>query len=132
MQPASHRARIRESVDVIEESITRGLVERQRTIGFHTSVSAVDMLELYLHELHVIDPGAVLKHEWFTSERRIAQRVPWSFEGRDKILPLLIRIESRRNLLCYSTPREEQVVEEVLVAFQELRKVFRRFGIDGI
>jgi hypothetical protein len=132
MLEESHRARIKESLEVIADSVARGLAERQRTIGFHASAASADMLELYLHRMGLIDPGAVLKHEWFTSMRRAEEHLPPTFEGKAELVPLLIRIESRRSLLCYATPRAEEVVEEVLLAFHELRKVLRRLGLDGV
>ena len=67
MNVETHLRNLRESLEVIRESIEKGLVERQRTLGFNTSAAAADMLELFLHSKNLIDPGFVIKHEWLKS-----------------------------------------------------------------
>lgn len=75
MKDIEHRKAIKESLEVINESVQVGVECRQRTIGFHCSASAADLLELYLHHLNAINPGKVLKHDFFTSEKKSAEEV---------------------------------------------------------
>lgn len=63
MKIESHLKSLRESFELIDESIEKGLLERQRTIGFHTSAACADMLELLLHKKNLIDSGFIVKHE---------------------------------------------------------------------
>lgn len=45
MNIETHLRNLKESLEVIRESIEKGLVERQRTLGFNTSAAAADMIE---------------------------------------------------------------------------------------
>ena len=56
MKNEEHVRNIKESLSIIEECIEKGLLERQRNIGFNTSAASVDMLELLLHKKSLIDP----------------------------------------------------------------------------
>jgi len=51
MREDKHYERLKESLEVLDESITKGIMSRQRTIGFNCSAAAVDMLEIYLHKV---------------------------------------------------------------------------------
>ena len=70
MRIEDHLRNINESLEVIKECIQKGILERQRSIGFHTSVASVEMLEVFLHKENLLNPGATLKHEWFSSVRK--------------------------------------------------------------
>jgi len=63
MKIESHYKSLKESLELIEESVQKGILERQRTIGFHCSAAAVDMLEIFLHKSRLIEPGAIIKHD---------------------------------------------------------------------
>ncbi len=41
----SHLRNLKESLEVIEECIERGVQDRQRTLEFNTSSASIDMLE---------------------------------------------------------------------------------------
>lgn len=126
-----HLANLKESTDVIHECIQRGnLVERQRTIGFHTSVASVDLLEIYLHKEKLIDPGMQLKHDWFASKNKIESKLPFEFHNKDKILNIMFGIENKRNLLCYGAPQKKEIVIEVITIFQELKNILKSMGVD--
>ena len=74
MNMEAHRRAIRESVETLRECVQRGIESRQRTIGFHCSVAAADMLELYLHSKNLIDPGRTIKHDFFSSKTQFIPR----------------------------------------------------------
>ena len=70
MKIEDHKKRLDESITLVEESIEKGIIERQRTIGFNTSAAAADMLEIFLHKKGLIDPGLSIKHEWLKSKNK--------------------------------------------------------------
>ena len=129
MNIESHKRAIKESLEMIRESIRKGVSERQRTIGFHCSVAAADILELFLHSRGLISPGKTIKHDFFTSKRKLKERLP-EFKHRERAIELLTELESKRNLLCYGKPQTEGLIEEYLSTFNKIRKLFDRLGAD--
>src|SRR3989344_9407085 len=100
MKIQHHLENLKESVKEIEDAITKGLLQKQRTLGFHTSAGAIDILEIILHKNNLIDSGFVIKHEWFNSKKRIAEKFPFDFPSKKEIIKLVTKIESTRNKLC--------------------------------
>jgi len=129
MNAEAHRRAIRESIEMIEECVQVGAGERQRTIGFHCSVAASDILELYLHSQNLIGPGTAIKHEFFASERKANERLPFDFSSKNAIIKLMIEIESKRNALCYGRPQPAEAIAEVIRTFNKLRKLFDSIGV---
>ena len=129
MNADAHRRAIRESLEEIEEAIKRGVTDRQRTIGFHCSVAAADMLELYLHEQNLIDPGTTIKHDFFSSLRAANERIKPEFPNKNEILSLMHRLEVERNLLCYGKPRTQEDLENFIETFNKLRMVLENMGL---
>ena len=125
MKLESHYERLNESLAVLNESIEKGLVERQRTIGFCTSSASVDMLEILLHKKHLIDPGFLLKHEWLKSKNKILEKLPFDFNKKEEILDLISKIEEKRNILCYGSPQKVEIISEVIENFNKLKKIFK-------
>ncbi|MBU2589363.1 MAG: hypothetical protein KKA65_03310 [Nanoarchaeota archaeon] len=124
MKIESHEEKLRESIEVIKESIRIGILERQRTIGFNASAAAIDMLEIILHETKHISPGFIIKHEWFNSKNKIKDKFGFDFPGKNKLIHLISKIESERNKLCYGRPRNKTEIQEVLDVFNKLKKEF--------
>lgn len=119
-----HLENLRESFQEIEAAVKEGLLSKQRTIGFHASAAAVDMLEIILHQQNLIDPGFVIKHDWFDSAKTIAQKFPVDFSHKEEILSLMMKIEIPRNQLCYGKRQDEQVLEEIVRHFNRLKQLF--------
>ncbi|MEK6937334.1 MAG: hypothetical protein AABW58_04655 [Nanoarchaeota archaeon] len=130
MKNEEHVRNIKESLSIIEECIEKGLLERQRNIGFNTSAASVDMLELLLHKKSLIDPGFLVKHEWLNSKNKIEEKFPFEFEKKDEILGLMSKIESKRSLLCYGKQQKIELIQEVIDNFNKLRKKFNEVGLD--
>src|SRR3989338_9925212 len=86
MKIESHLDNLEESIREIETAVKEGLEKKQRTIGFHTSSAAIDMLEIILHKNNLIDPGFVIKHEWLNSKRKTEEKLPFCFSKKDEIL----------------------------------------------
>lgn len=129
MKIEDHLRNIKESLEVIEESIQKGVQERQRNIGFNTSVAAVEMLEVFLHKINLINPGTVLKHDLFNSIKKAKEKLNFNFPEKEKIINLISDIETKRNLLCYGKPQPLSAVESVLESFNKLKTLFENLGL---
>ena len=125
-----HYERLMESLEVLDESISKGIAKRQRTIGFNCSAAAADMLEIFLHKNDLIDPGFVVKHDWFKSKNKIKEKFPFDFKNKNEILKIMEEVEEKRNDLCYGSPKEEKVIEEIILKFNKLKKLFMEMGVE--
>ena len=132
MKIETHLKNLKESFEVIEESIEKGLVERQRNIGFNTSAACIDMLEMLLHKHDLIDPGFVIKHEWLKSSNKIKEKFPFDFPKKNEIISLMSKIEEKRDVLCYGKPQKIEILQEVIKNFNELKKKFKEAGLNEI
>ncbi len=124
MKAEDHRQAIKESLEVIKEAVQLGLEQRQRTIGFHCSAAAIDLLELFLHQHNAINPGKVIKHDFFASEKKALRKLPEDFPDKSIIVPLLVQLESKRNQLCYGKIKPKDDLEKYLSAFHKVRSFF--------
>ena len=132
MKIEDHLKNLKESLEVIEESIEKGLIERQRNIGFNTSAACADMLEILLHKKDLIDPGFIIKHEWLKSKNKIIEKFPFNFPNKKEILDLTYKIEEKRDVLCYGKPQKIEIINEVLENFNRLKEKFREVGLNEI
>ena|SRR3989344_3033841 len=125
MKIDSHLENLKESIREVEEAVTKGLSTKQRTLGFHTSAVAIDILEIILHKNNLIDPGFVIKHEWFNSERKIEEKFPFDFQYKKEIMNLIKNIENIRNNLCYGKRQEDKILEKLIYDFNKLKELFK-------
>ncbi len=126
-----HLKNLKESVEIIEESIEKGLIERQRNIAFNASAAA-DMLEMFLHKKSLIDPGFIVKHEWMKSKNKLKDKFPFDFPQKEEIFNLMFKIEEKRDVLCYGKPQKEEEIREIIENFNKLKEKFREVGLDEI
>lgn len=124
MKIESHIENLKESIREVDEAITKGIGNKQRTIGFHTSVGAADMLEIILHKNNLIDWGFIVKHEWFNSKNLIKEKLNFDFPRKEEILLLITSIESVRNSLCYGKRKTDEELMSVINSFNELKNIF--------
>lgn len=124
MKIEDHLENLKESVREIEDSIKEGLLQKQRTIGFHTSSGAIDILEIILHKNNLIDSGFIVKHEWFNSKRKITEKFYFDFPHKKEIINHITIIEGIRNKLCYGKRQKEKELEMVIYEFNKLKKLF--------
>lgn len=124
MKIESHLENLKESIKEIEEAITEGLTNKQRSLGFHTSAAAIDFLEIILHKNNLIDPGFVIKHEWFNSKRKISEKFHFDFPNKKEIIKLITNIENIRNKLCYGRRQEKEILENLIKNFNKLKELF--------
>ncbi|MEK6792876.1 MAG: hypothetical protein AABX96_04480 [Nanoarchaeota archaeon] len=125
-----HKDRLKESLKVIGESIEKGLLERQRNIGFNTSAASADMLEIFLHKKSLIDSGFIVKHEWLKSKNSINEKFPFDFTKKNEIFEIILKIEEKRNVLCYGTNQKEESIRQVIENFNKLKSIFKEAGLD--
>lgn len=129
MKIEDHLRNIKESLEVINESIEHGIMNRQRNIGFNISTASTEMLEVFLHKNNLINPGTILKHEMFNSEKKINEKFNFEFENKIKILELIHQIEKKRNILCYGKPQPAEVIRLVIEEFNKLKSLFESMGL---
>ena len=129
MKIEDHLRNINESLEVINESIDKGIEKRQRNIGFNTSTASVEMLEVFLHNKNLLNPSSVLKHDWFSSIRKANEKIPFDFEDKEKIIGLLNKIEIQRNLLCYGKAKPIEIIKEILNNFNTIKQLFEDKGL---
>ncbi len=129
MKIEDHLRNINESLRVIEYAVMNGIENNQRNIGFNCSVVSVEMLEVFLHMKEIINPGGIIKHDWFVSSKKANEKIPYPFENRDKIIDLLLKIEEKRNILCYGKPQPVSEIEHVLNLFYEIKSLFEEKGL---
>lgn len=132
MKIEDHLRNLKESLEIVDESIEKGLIQRQRNISFNVSVASSDMLEILLHKNHLIDAGFVIKHEWFASKNKIDGKFPFDFPHKKEILNLMNKIEERRNVLCYGKPQKSETIRELIDNFNKLKAIFKEAGIDEL
>ena len=128
MKAEDHIRNFNESLEVIKECVEKGVQERQRTIGFSISAGAVDLLEAFLHKKQLLNPGSIIKHEWFSSTRRVNERINFDFPDKEKIINLIIQIEEKRNIFCYGKPQPEKLIEKIIEKFYELIDIFEKLN----
>lgn len=129
MKVEDHLRNINESLEIIQENIQSGIQDRQRSIGFNTSVAGVEMFEVFLHKENLLHPSSILKHNWFGSKRIAKDKLDFDFLDKNKIISLLCKIEERRNILCYGKQRPVSEIKSTLDYFNELKSLFESKGL---
>src|SRR3989344_2644340 len=107
MKIEDHKKQLKESLEVIRESVEKGL------------------LEILLHQNSLIDPGFIVKHEWFNSSNKINDKFPFDFPRKKEILAFMKEIEKTRNALCYGKPQEIEVLLKIIERFNRLKIIFQ-------
>ncbi len=124
MKIESHLENLKESIRKIEDAITEGLERNQRTLGFHASSGAVDMLEIILHKNNLIDAGFIIKHEWLNSKNVLSEKLSFEFPKKEEIISLMMQIEAMRNPFCYGRRRKEEELMPIVEDFNKLKQIF--------
>ncbi|MBS3168327.1 hypothetical protein J4216_04335 [Candidatus Woesearchaeota archaeon] len=129
MLKENHIRAIKEGLSAIEWAIDQGLEDKQITIGFYSSLIAVNLLELYLHEINILKIDNMLKHEWFKSKNKIKEKLDFEFEEKEKILELMFKIEEKRNILCYGKRQRLEILNNILEHTYELKDLIESLGV---
>lgn len=129
MKTEDHLNNIRESLEVINESIQKGIEKRQRNIAFNISTASAEMLEVFLHKLNILHPSAMIKHDWFSSIRKAEEKLKFEFPHKQEIIKIIYEIESKRNPLCYGKPQPKETIESIINSFNKLKEIFEKEGL---
>ena len=132
MKPERHIDIIKESLEVIRISMRENLVSRQSTIGFHTTLAAAEMLELFLHRKNLFSLSARLNHRWFKSIKRISEKLPFSFPNKEEIIRLIYLLEKNRDEFCYGKRIDETLIREQIEMFYKLKRMLEKEGMDEV
>jgi hypothetical protein len=130
MLKENHLRIIREGLSAIQWAIDQGIEDKQTTIGFNTSVIAVNLLEIYPHQKNLIKVDYSLKHEWFGARNKIREKLNFDFEHKQRILELMFALEERRNILCYGKKQKIETINLTLEKFYELQHLLKEQGVN--
>lgn len=130
MNAEFHKKSLKESFDTLRDCINRGVELRQKVIGFLCSSACSELIELHLHKLNLINPGANIKHNWFASKNKALNHIVPEFPNKDRILNIAKEIEEKRNLLCYGKPQPIKTVEDALRLLNELKTILKEEESD--
>lgn len=121
-----------EVIDEIESSLKdqRGIIAHQRRIAFSLSFGMVNLLEFYLDKLNVLKPGAKINHLWLKKKKENVKKLISdqiispinSIKNIDKILDIAFDIESERNELVYGKKVSENLLNEKISIFLDLKR----------
>ncbi len=135
MKKEKHEEILKEVLDEIETALKdgRGLISHQRRLAFSLSLGAVNLLELYLHNLSIFKEGSHINHIIFKRkkekiydylQKQIISSIS-SIENFNKIIELLMKIEEKRDDLAYGAPATEKILQEKINLFFELRDLLK-------
>lgn len=122
-----HKRGIQELLEDINEKLRSDLiVERQKLIGFSASEISCDLLALLLHEKNLISPGFNVNHRFFVSEKAARERFGFDFPQKERLMPLLVKQEEYRTLLCYGREKKRESVEKAIENVNKIREIVQR------
>lgn len=123
MKLENHLAKLNEHLAGLEWGIKQ---DNQSSIGFHASAGMVELLSIYLHRLKLIPGDVQLKHNWFSSENTIREKLNFDFPHKNTIIGLMLDIEEMRNPLCYGSPRPEEIIDAIIKDFHDLKEIIEK------
>lgn len=132
MKIEKHLIKLKQSFRAIDNAIKQGLTDNERDIGIHTSLACADMFEILLHKKNLINIGATIKHEWFASKNKMKEKFTFDLEGKEELLEMIHKIESKRNDLTYGAPHDEEMLEEIINLFNNIKTKFKELGLNEI
>lgn len=132
MQEEKHLEALKETNTTIGEALKGNLLDHQRRLMSMISLGVQHSIELYFHRLHVIKPGAFVKHEWFKmGEKNARQKISAIITKKIdeipnilEILSLAREIESDRNEIVYRAPlKNDEILRDKIDKFLEIKKI---------
>jgi hypothetical protein len=138
MQEEKHSDALREVMKTIDDALkSSNILEHKRRLTSMLSIGVQHIVELYLHRLNVIKPGAQVKHEWF---RLGDNNIIIKFNGittkpydnirhLSEMTALANKIEINRNEMLYGSPRvTKDMLLEKIDYFLEIKKIVEETG----
>lgn len=127
MKIQEHEQAYNEHVNNLNKAIEQGIEENQRNIAYNVSQGSVELFAIYLHKLNLLQSsGDQIDHRTFKSKTFIDKKIPLEFLDREKILDLMKEIELERNALCYGSRKPISRIKNVIIVFQNLRKIINK------
>ncbi len=132
MQEEKHIEALKEVEDTIGEALKGNLLDYQRRIMFMISLGTQHLIELYFHRLHIIKPGAQVKHEWFkmgdkNASFRLSAVLTKKLDEIPNILEIISvarEVEKDRNEIVYGAPlKDDAVLRSKISEFLEIKKL---------
>jgi|SRR3989344_8321974 len=127
-----HQSLLRQSLDLLDLAISKGMLDNSRAIAFAASSGAVDLLSILLHNLGKLSSGKVIEHQWFKRPKPEQKKAPiyekkldFNFPHKKEIFSLMCTIEEHRSSLAYGNPTESDVMR-VTEAFRKLREIIEK------
>ncbi|MEK6887376.1 MAG: hypothetical protein AABX14_00350 [Candidatus Aenigmatarchaeota archaeon] len=134
MQEEKHLSALKEVNAYIDESLSKGIIQRQRLLMAALSLGMQHIVEMWLHRSRAIKPGATVKHEIFKSEeRKLKVKLAGtltkdinSLKNANAILSMAREIERNRDDIIYGAPlQNDRILREKIDAFFELKKAVK-------
>ena len=121
-----------EVLDEIESALhdKKGIESHQRRLAFSISLGASTLTELYLHEKGVLKSGSKINHQWFNKNLKNIKEIISNhiicpverIESFDSLLEIVQKIEQKRNDVIYGKSVSEDVLNNLISLFFELKK----------
>ncbi|MFH0837400.1 MAG: hypothetical protein V1870_04685 [Candidatus Aenigmatarchaeota archaeon] len=122
-----HKQSIRDMLKDIDEKVRNDLiVERQKLIGFAASETACDLFAVLLHKKNLISPGFNMNPRFFVSEKSFKEHFEFDFPRKKEIIPLLIKQEEFKTLLCYGKSKERLIVELAIKNLMKFKNIIEK------
>lgn len=125
-------------MSTIEEALSSdNILLHQKRLAAMLSIGLQHIVELYLHRLKVLKPGAWIKHDWFAlGERNLTMKFsavltkPYDKVPELNEIVLLARnIETDRNDILYGSPAvDSKKLREKIDNFLEIKKIVEKVG----
>lgn len=135
MKKERHQEVLKEVLDEIESALhdKNGLLRHQRRLAFSLSLGAVNLLEIYFHNLNILKEGSMIDHTWF---KRKKERVFEKLENQitspirvikniDEIVAIISDIEKKRDDLAYGAPATEEILQAKINLFFKLKGLLK-------
>ena len=138
MQESKHTEAIREVMQTIDEALSsKDILIFQRRLASMISLGLQHIVEIHLHRLNVIKPGAYVKHDWFfmgdrnlkTKFSTIISKPYEKIKNINEIVSLARSIEADRNEILYGAPLADgKRLREKIDCFLEIKKIIEETG----
>ena len=70
--------------------------------------------------------GYNINHRFFASEKIAQRRFDFEFPEKNNLIPLLVKQDESRTLLCYGKPKENNVVNNCIKNLFEIKKIIEK------
>lgn len=127
-----YKEMLEEVIDEIESSLKdpNGVTAHQRRLAYSLSLGIVTLIESYLDGLNILKSGAKINHLWLKKKEEnvkklISNQITSDIEdidSFDKVLEVGFKIENERNELAYGKKVSEDILNENINLFLDLKK----------